>query len=185
MILPIVVYGNPILRKISENITPNYPNVKELIDNMFETMYRAEGVGLAAPQVGLNIRLFVVDTSPMHDENEPEPKTVGIKKAFINAKILEYWGEEWAFNEGCLSLPEIREDVYRPSEIKIEYDDENFVHHIDSFSGNEARVIQHEYDHIDGKLFVDKVNPLRRRFLGGKLRSISSGKIQPPYKIKL
>jgi len=148
---------------------------------MFETMYGAKGVGLAAPQVGLSMRLFVVDASPFDDD---EPQLKGFKKAFINARVLSEDGEEWAFNEGCLSIPEIREDVYRMPNVRISYYDENWKHHEESYSGLAARIIQHEYDHIEGKLFTDKLNPLRKRLIQKKLADISKGNVSVDYKMK-
>lgn len=182
MKLPIIAYGDPVLRKKAIDITPEeYPNVKQVINDMFETMYGAHGVGLAAPQVGLSMRLFVIDATPF-DEDEPELQD--FKKVFINAEILEESGEEWAFNEGCLSIPDIREDVNRKAIIKISYYDENWHHHEQTFKGLAARVIQHEYDHIEGRLFTDKLSPLRRRLLEKRLSEISRGMVKVDYKMK-
>jgi len=182
MKLPIIAYGDPVLRRKATAIEPDeYPNIQELIDNMFETMYGASGVGLAAPQVGLSMRLFVVDLSTF-DDDEPELK--GFKRAFINGIILEETGEEWPFNEGCLSIPDIREDVYRKKNIKISYYDESWKHHEEAFSGMAARVIQHEYDHIEGKLFTDKLSPLRKRLIEKRLNDISKGMVKVDYKMK-
>jgi peptide deformylase len=182
MKFPIVAYGDPILRKKATAIQPDeYPHIKELVENMFETMYGAHGVGLAAPQVGLSMRLFVIDVSAFGDD---EPELRGFKKVFINAEILEETGEEWAFNEGCLSIPEIREDVYRKATVKISYYDENWKHYEDTFKGMAARVIQHEYDHIEGKLFTDKLSPLRKRLIEKKLNDISKGIVDVDYKMK-
>ena len=182
MKFPIVAYGDPILRRKATAIEPDeYPHIKELVENMFETMYAAHGVGLAAPQVGLSMRLFVIDVSAFDDR---EPALKGFKRAFINATIIEETGEEWAFNEGCLSIPDIREDVYRNATIKISWYDENWKHHEDKFSGMAARVIQHEYDHIEGKLFTDKLSPLRRRLIEKKLTDISKGIVDVDYKMK-
>jgi len=182
MKLPIIAYGDPVLRRKATAIEPDeYPNIQELIDNMFETMYGASGVGLAAPQVGLSMRLFVVDLSTF-DDDEPELK--GFKRAFINGIILEETGEEWPFNEGCLSIPDIREDVYRKKNIKISYYDESWKHHEEAFSGMAARVIQHEYDHIEGKLFTDKLSPLRKRLINKKLTDISKGEVDVKYKMR-
>jgi len=179
---PIVAYGNPVLRKKATAIEPaEYPHIKELVADMFETMYGARGVGLAAPQVGLSMRLFVVDATPF-DDDEPELKD--FKKVFINALILEETGEEWAFNEGCLSIPDIREDVMRKSVVRLSYYDENWKHHEETFSGLAARVIQHEYDHIEGRLFTDKLSPLRKRMLEKKLNDISRGMVDVEYKMK-
>ena len=188
MVLPITAYGDPVLRKKAKDIPQDYPNLKELIENMWETMYGAYGVGLAAPQVGLPIRLFVIDTSPFAEDEdlteEERNKLAGLKKVFINAKIVEETGDEWAFNEGCLSIPDIREDVFRKPEIKIEYFDENFNKHSEEYDGLAARVIQHEYDHIEGILFTDKLSSLKKRLIKGKLTNISKGKIQVDYRMK-
>ncbi len=182
MIYPITVYGDPVLRQETENINKDYPELKQLISDMFDTMYHAEGVGLAAPQVGKAIRLFVVDTTPATEEIEDE---LDLKKAFINPEIIEYWGDEWSMQEGCLSIPGINEDVSRPEFIKIKYLDENFEEHIEEFSGYAARVIQHEYDHLEGELFVDHIGALKKRILKGKLSNITKGKVNPRYRIKL
>lgn len=160
MILPIVGYGDPVLKKKTGDIDKSYPNLNEVIENMWETMYNANGVGLAAPQIGLAIRLFIVDASPFEDEEE---HLKDFKKVFINAHILEESGEEWLFNEGCLSFPDLREDVARKPVIKIRYQDENFQEHEQEFDGVAARIIQHEYDHIEGIVFVDRISPLKRR----------------------
>jgi len=179
MKLPIVAYGDPILKKIATDIDKDYPELQKLISDMFDTMYYANGVGLAAPQIGLPIRLFIVDIS--EDEEDGTP---GYKKVFINAKILEETGEAWLFNEGCLSIPDIRENVSRKPNIKITYLDENFVEHTDDVDGMPARVIQHEYDHIEGKLFTDKISVLRKTMLKSKLDAISKGNIKTDYKMK-
>ena len=182
MKLPIIAYGDPVLKRVATDIEPHeYPNLKTLIADMFETMYGAKGVGLAAPQVGLSMRLFVVDATPFSDD---EPELDGFKKTFINARILEESGEEWPFNEGCLSIPEIREDVYRPANLVISYYDEDLKHHQQNFGGLAARIIQHEYDHIEGKLFTDKLSPLRKRLIEKKLNDISKGNISVDYKMK-
>lgn len=181
MILPVVVYGHPVLRKVAEDITKDYEGLSQLIDDMFQTMYKAEGVGLAAPQIGLPIRLFVIDASPL-EEDYPEVK--GLKKVFINAHIIETHGELLSDSEGCLSLPGIREDVVRPSSVRIQYVDENFVSHNEVYEGFSARVIMHEYDHIDGKLFVDHLSPLKKKFLKGKLTNITKGNVDVSYRIK-
>ncbi|WP_421941875.1 peptide deformylase [Pedobacter sp.] len=178
MKLPIIAYGDPVLKKVGTDIDQQYPELKQLISDMFDTMYNASGVGLAAPQIGLPIRLFIVDTG------EDEDGTPGYKKVFINAQILEETGEAWAFNEGCLSIPDIRENIMRKPNIKIKYLDENFVEHIDDVDGMPARVIQHEYDHIEGKLFTDKVSVLRKTMLKSKLDAISKGNIRTDYKMK-
>ncbi|MFK7060408.1 peptide deformylase [Flavobacterium oreochromis] len=188
MIYPIVGYGDPVLRKVGENISEDYPNLKEVIANMYETMYKAHGVGLAAPQVGLAIRLFIVDTEPFSDtENlskEEATQLKGFKKTFINAKILKEEGEEWAFNEGCLSIPDVREDVYRHEQITIEYFDENFQKKTEVYDGLIARVIQHEYDHIEGVLFTDKISTLKKTLIKKKLQNIMEGKARPDYRMR-
>jgi peptide deformylase len=182
MKFPIIAYGDPVLRRKATAIEPDeYPHIKELIENMYETMYAAHGVGLAAPQVGLSMRLFVVDATPFADDDET---LRGFKKAFINAQVLEETGEEWPFNEGCLSIPDIREDVYRNKNVMVSYYDENWKHYEESFSGMAARIIQHEYDHIEGKLFTDKLSPLRRRLIEKKLNDISRGIVDVEYKMK-
>ena len=183
MILPIYIYGHPVLRKEAKDIEPqNYPNLKELIENMFETMYAADGIGLAGPQVGLEDRIFVVDLSPLADEEHPEFKD--FKKAFINAHIIEREGELAAVEEGCLSIPGIHEKVPREEQIRIRYLDENLQPRDETFSGFRARVIQHEYDHIDGILFVDKISPLRKRMVKSKLSNMEKGKVSCDYKIR-
>lgn len=181
MILPIVAYGDPILKKKAQPITPDYPELKQLIDNMFETMYAAQGVGLAAPQIGKSIRLFVLDVSPFADD---EPQLNGIKKVFINPELIEEHGTEWKFNEGCLSIPTVREDVLRKPEVFIQYQDENFVRHREYFSGLLARVIQHEYDHLEGILFTDRISQLRKTLIKSKLVNISKGNVNVEYKMK-
>jgi len=183
MILPIYAYGQPVLKKVADDIDADYPELNTLLENMWETMYAAEGVGLAAPQIGLGIRLFLVDTFPKGEDAE-EPDYAPIKKAFINAEILEEEGKEWAFEEGCLSIPDIRGDVDRKPNIRIRYMDENFVEHEETFDGVNARVIQHEYDHIEGKLFTEKLKPLKRRMVKRKLEKIKKGEIRADYKMK-
>ena len=189
MILPIYGYGEPVLRKVADDITPDYPNLKELIANMFDTMYNAYGLGLAAPQIGLPIRMFVVDTEPLSDSEDLTTEEVerykNFKRVFINAKMLKEEGEEWAFNEGCLSIPEVREDVYRNEQITLEYCDENFVKKTEVFNGLIARVIQHEYDHIEGVLFTDKIALLKKTLIKKKLKNIMEGKFRPDYRMKL
>ena len=181
MKFPIIAYGDPVLRKKATQIEPaEYPHIKQLVADMFETMYGARGVGLAAPQVGMSMRLFVVDATPF-DDDEPELKD--FKKVFINACILEETGAEWAFNEGCLSIPDIREDVTRKSTVKLSYYDEDWKHHEETFTGMAARIIQHEYDHIEGKLFIDYLKPLKKKMLQGKLADISKGKVRADYKM--
>lgn len=188
MILPIIGYGDPVLRKIGEELTPDYPNLKEIIANMYETMYNASGVGLAAEQVGLSLRLFVIDTTPFSDDEDLEDKEQnqlkGFKKTFINAKIIKEEGEEWAFNEGCLSIPDVREDVYRKPTVTIEYCEEDFVMKTEVFDGLIARVIQHEYDHIEGILFTDHLSMLKKKLVGKKLQNIMEGKARPDYRMK-
>lgn len=188
MILPIVGYGDPVLRKVGEEISAEYPNLQELITNMYETMYNAYGVGLAAPQIGLAIRLFVIDTEPFSDSDdlskEEQDQLKGYKQTFINAKMLVEEGEEWSFNEGCLSIPEVREDVYRNEKITIEYFDENFNKKTEVYDGLIARVIQHEYDHIEGILFTDKISSLKKTLIKKKLQNIMDGKARPDYRMK-
>lgn len=188
MILPIVAYGEPVLRKVGKDITKEYPKLDELITNMWETMYNAHGVGLAAPQIGLPIRLFLVDTTPFSDDEdlskEDQEALEGFKKVFINAKIEDETGNEWDFNEGCLSIPDIREDIKRKPEITISYLDENFKPYTETYDGLLARVIQHEYDHIEGILFTDKLSSLKKRLLKSRLDKISKGKISIDYKMR-
>ena len=188
MILPIVGYGDPVLRKKGEVITADYPNLAALIENMFETMYRAYGVGLAAQQIGLPIRLFVIDATPFGDDEdltkEEQEVLKDFKRVFINAEILKEEGEEWAFNEGCLSIPDVREDVFRKSTITIRYMDENFNEKTEVFSGLAARVIQHEYDHIDGVLFTDHLSSLKKTLIKGRLQKIMDGRIRPDYRMR-
>jgi peptide deformylase len=188
MILPIIGYGDPVLRKIGEELTPEYPNLKEVVANMYETMYNAYGVGLAAEQVGLSLRLFVVDTTPFSDdddlENNEQKKLSGFKKTFINARMIKEEGEEWAFNEGCLSIPDVREDVFRKPTITLEYCEEDFVMKTEVFDGLIARVIQHEYDHIEGILFTDKISTLKKRLIQKKLKNIMEGKTFQDYRMK-
>ncbi|MDO7171517.1 peptide deformylase [Mariniflexile sp. AS56] len=188
MILPIVAYGDPVLKKVGVDINKEYPKLDILLENMFETMYNASGVGLAAPQIGLAIRLFIVDATPFADDEdltEAEQKLLeGFKRVFINAKITKEEGDEWVFNEGCLSIPDVREDVFRKSTITMEYLDENFEPHTEVFDGLVARVIQHEYDHIEGVLFTDKLSSLKKRLIKGKLGNISKGKIDVDYRMR-
>ena len=188
MILPIVAYGDPVLKKRASEISKDTPKLEETISNMYESMYGAHGVGLAAPQVGLSIRLFIVDTSPFADDEEysveEQEKLKDFKRTFINAKIIEETGVEWSFNEGCLSIPNVREEVLRKPVIKVEYLDENFNTHTETFDGLIARVIQHEYDHIEGILFTDKVSTLKKRLLKGKLSNISKGKTSVDYRMR-
>ena len=189
MILPIVAYGDPVLKREAEEIDSNYEGLNELIENMFESMYEASGVGLAAPQIGKSIRLFIVDGSPFAEdaEEDPDPRANGLKgfkKVFINPIIEEESGEEWAFNEGCLSIPDIREEVYRKERILITYYDENWELKEEQFDGYAARIIQHEYDHLDGILFTDHLSPLKKRLLSKKLINISKGIVHAGYKMK-
>lgn len=188
MVLPIVAYGDPILRKVGVDITANYPNLKELIANMFETMEASHGVGLAAPQIGLSIRLFVIDASPFADDDELSPKEQDFlkkfRKTFINAQIIEESGEKWNFNEGCLSIPGVREDVSRHKQLTIKYLDENFVPQELTIDGLAARIIQHEYDHIEGILFTDKLSAFKKQLLKGKLTDISKGKVNVDYRMR-
>jgi peptide deformylase len=189
MILPVVAYGSNILRKVAEEITPDYPGLEKLIADMWDTMYHSNGVGLAAPQINKPIRIFIVDSLQIFDNMETEeekneyPGDSGIKQVFINPQIISHDDDLWAYNEGCLSIPKIREDVMRPREITIEYDDENFVSHTKTFTGITARVIQHEYDHLEGKLFIDYVSPLKRKLMAGKLRDISNLKVKTDYRM--
>ena len=188
MILPIVAYGYPILRKVAEDITADYPDLQKLIADMWETMYYSSGVGLAAPQINRSIRLFVVDSNQIFsnkDDNEKDeyPDKPGIKKVFINAHIKELDGDIWSYNEGCLSIPKIREDINRSEIVKLDYQDENFTPHTETFTGITARVILHEYDHIEGRLFIDHLKPLRRKLLKGRLDDISKGKIKVDYRM--
>jgi len=188
MVLPIVAYGDPVLRQVGQDISPDYPELKGLIANMYDTMYHAYGVGLAAPQIGLPIRLFVVDTEPFHDSDDvPEAARETLKnfkRTFINARMLKEEGELWKFNEGCLSIPEVREDVTRHAVITLEYQDENFKTHTEQFEGLIARVIQHEYDHIEGILFTDLVPPIKKVLIKKKLQKIMDGKVFPDYRMR-
>ena len=180
MILPVVAYGHPVLKKIAEEIEPDYPGLQQLIADMFETMYHSEGVGLAAPQINKSIRLFVIDADPFQ-ETYPEAK--GFKKVFINPEIVAVSEEKWTFREGCLSLPDMNEDVERPAKVTVNYLDENFVEHEEEFDGICARVFQHEYDHLEGKVYVDRVAPMRKMMLKNKLRNISEGNVYVDYKM--
>lgn len=189
MIYPIYVYGTTILRKKTIEIGPDYPDLQLVIANMYETMRFSEGVGLAAPQIGLSIRIFVVDATGSGKEeegfDEDDEDLTDFKKTFINPKITRSWGEPWIFNEGCLSIPDLREDVSRPESVRIQYYDEEFKFHDEEYDGVRARIIQHEYDHLEGILFVDKINPLRKRLIAGRLNAISKGKVDTHYKIKI
>ena len=182
MILPITLYGDPVLRRVAGNIDLNYSGLYELIDNMFETMHNAEGVGLAAPQIGLPIRVFVVDLSPLAKD---EPSLAGFRKAFINAKIVERSGEEELMEEGCLSIPGIHEEVYRKNYIRIQYLDQEGAAHDEEYHGYTARVLQHEYDHLDGVMFTDHCSPLRKRLLKRRMLDISKGITTATYRVKI
>lgn len=188
MILPIVAYGAAVLKKEAQEIDKDYPNLDQLIENMWETMYAAQGVGLAAPQIGLSIRLFVIDASPFAAGEDMDPEEVTFletfKKVFINAELIDESGTAWDFNEGCLSIPEVREDVSRKENLRIRYFDEHFTEHEISLTGMAARVVQHEYDHIDGVLFTDHLSPLKKRLLKSRLTNISTGKIDADYPMK-
>jgi peptide deformylase len=179
MIYPIVVYGHPILRKVAAEINKDYPDLGQLIEDLFETMYHSEGLGLAAPQIGKSIRIFVIDGKPAAED---EPSLAEFKKAFINPHIVERTGELMPMNEGCLSIPNLREEVMREAHVRITYYDENWQFHDEEYDGYPARIIQHEYDHLDGILFTDKISPLRRRLLKSKLLAISKGKFECDYK---
>lgn len=188
MILPVVAYGHPVLRKAGEDVTPEYPELKKLIADMWDTMYHANGVGLAAPQINKSVRLFVIDTIQVvegFDEQDRRdyPNEKGVKRVFINARKVEESGEPWAYNEGCLSIPKIREDIMRGEKVRLRYVDEDFNEHEEEFDGITARVILHEYDHIDGKLFIDYLPPLKKRLIKKKLDDISAGKIRTDYRM--
>jgi peptide deformylase len=188
MILPIVAYGAPVLRTVCKNIGPDYLNLDKLIEDMWETLYNSSGVGLAAPQVNKDIRLFLVDSTQIFENQDEEdkgkfPDEPGVKQVFINARIGKLNGEEWGYNEGCLSIPKIREEIYRSEEVTIAYQDQQFIDKVETFNGISARVILHEYDHIEGKLFIDYLKPLKRKLLRGKLDDISKGKISVDYKM--
>jgi peptide deformylase len=188
MILPIVAYGAQVLRTRGAEVKPDYPGLEKLIEDMWETMYESSGVGLAAPQINKSIRLFVIDSTQIFtnledDEQGKYPDAPGLKEVFINAKIIKLNGEPWPYTEGCLSIPKIREEILRNEEVDLEYDDQQFQHHIRTFNGLTARVILHEYDHIEGKLFIDYLKPLKRKLLKGKLDDISRGKITVDYKM--
>jgi peptide deformylase len=188
MVLPIVAYGNPVLRKVGSEITSDYSGLQKLIEDMWETMYNSKGVGLAAPQVNKDIRLFVMDSIQIlenleEDEKNDYPGDEGYKGVFINAKVKELDGDEWPYNEGCLSIPKIREDILRKESVTIHFFDENFIEHTKTFTGVTARVILHEYDHIDGKLFIDYLKPLKKSLLKRKLNDISKGKVSVDYRM--
>ncbi len=188
MVLPIVAYGHPVLRKVAVDIDPDFPQLDKLIEDMWETMYASNGVGLAAPQVNRDIRLFVIDSTQIYANMDEEERATyadapGVKQVFINAHIDETGGDEWAYNEGCLSIPKIREDVMRSQTVTLNYMDENFNEHTTTFSGVTGRVILHEYDHIEGKLFIDYMTPLKRKLLRRKLDDISKGNISVDYRM--
>ncbi len=188
MIFPIVAYGHPVLRKVATDISADYPGLEKLVEVMLETSYARAVVGLAAPQINKDIRLFVLDTEQMYlnmdeDEKKEYGDAPGFKGVFINAHIIELDGEEWAYNEGCLSIPKIREDIYRQESVTIEYRDEKFEAHTRTFSGITARVLLHEYDHLEGKLFIDYLSPLKRKLMKGRLTDISKGKVKVDYKM--
>ncbi len=182
MTYPVFIYGSPVLRKKAVEIDNSFDQLDEFLENMFETMEKSEGVGLAAPQVGRSLRVFVVDSNPLAED---DPSLSGFRKAFINPKILDFSGEDKIYQEGCLSIPNIREEVTRPEKIKIEYYDQQFQKHIEEYEGTKARIIQHEYDHLEGILFVDRLNGLKKRLLKSKLQAISKGKFEVEYKVKL
>ncbi len=181
MILPIVAYGDPVLKTKTKTVEKDHPELESLLENMWNTMYSAKGVGLAAPQVGLSLRLFIVDASPFSDE---DPNLANFKRAFINPVIEEEWGNEWVFNEGCLSFPELREDIYRKPEIRLSYQDTQFNTFTEHFSGLSARIIQHEYDHIEGIVMVDRISPFKKTLIKKKLLNISKGVVKPDYLMK-
>ncbi len=180
MIYPIVLYGDPVLKTAAEDIEPGFIDVKQLSNDMFETMYQASGVGLAAPQIGKSIRMFVVDSGPVEDEEDNK----GYKRVFINPEIISYEGDEWAFEEGCLSIPGIRADVYRAEVVTIKYFDENWEEHTDTLEDMPARIVLHEYDHIEGVLFTDHLKGLKKRLIKSKLNNIIQGKVDADYKVK-
>ena len=188
MVLPIVAYGDPVLRKVGKDIDKDFPGLDDLIENMKETMENAQGVGLAAPQIGRAIRLFLIDASPFSENEELEEAEreflKDFKRTFINAQIVEEQGDDWAFNEGCLSIPNINEDVYRPETIQVKYLDENFTERQETLTGLAARIFQHEYDHIEGILFTDKLSSLKKRLLKKKLENISKGKVDVAYRMR-
>lgn len=184
MILPIYAYGQPVLKKVAATIEPGFEGLEQLIADMWETMYHADGVGLAAPQVGLSVRLFVIDTLQLEKEDKGDDQEPGFKKVFINAQKVEESGKLWAYEEGCLSIPRIRGDVERPPHIRLRYQDENFQQFEETFTGINARVIQHEYDHIEGILFTERLKPLKKRLIQRKLEDIRQGKISMDYKMR-
>ncbi len=181
MIYPIVLYGDPILKKRGEDVTPDSADIKQLSEDMFETMYQANGIGLAAPQIGISLRMFIVDSSPIDEEEGRD----GFKRVFINPEVIESSGDSWNFEEGCLSIPGIRADVQRPPSVTIRYQDEDWQEHTETLDGMAARIVLHEYDHVEGVLFTDRINGLKRRLLKGKLNSISKGQAKADYKVKV
>ena len=188
MILPVIAYGDPVLRKVAKEIAKDHSKLDEIIANMWETQYNASGVGIAAPQVGLSIRLFVIDAAPFSDDDELSEEEQGFlsnfKRVFINPTIIEESGDEWAFNEGCLSIPDVREDVFRQEQIVIEYVDENWKKQKETLTGLAARIVQHEYDHIEGVLFTDKLSTLKKRLIKGRLANITKGKVSVDYRMR-
>ncbi len=183
MVYPIIVYGDPILRKRAKDLAKGSDELPTLIQDMFDTMYAAHGIGLAAPQIGKGIRLFVVDGTTLDEEDKEDEDMTGFKKIFINPEILDEQGNKWAFEEGCLSIPNIREDVLRQEKVRIRYFDENWIKQEEEYTGIKARIIQHEYDHLDGKLFIDYLSPLKKRMLKGRLTDISKGDVDTSYRI--
>ncbi|MDE6483278.1 MAG: peptide deformylase [Rikenellaceae bacterium] len=181
MIYPIYIYGSSVLRKVAENVAPDYPGLKELVADMFETMYESDGVGLAAPQIGKSLRMFVIDADPF-SKDYPEGK--GFKRVCINPEIVGHSEETWIFNEGCLSVPGVHEDVERPAEVKVRYLDENFVEHVEDLDGIKARVFQHEFDHLDGNVFTDRLAPIRKTLIKGRLQKMSKGNYKAAYRCK-
>lgn len=188
MILPIVAYGHPVLRQVAQEIGPDYPQLDKLISDMWDTMYGSKGVGLAAPQINRSIRLFVIDSTQIFesmdaDEKAEYPDDIGLKQVFINARLMDQGGEEWVYNEGCLSIPKIREDIMRHETVTLRYQDEAFQTHTRTFNGVTARVILHEYDHIEGKLFIDRISLLKRKLIRSRLEDISKGKVRTDYRM--
>lgn len=188
MILPVVAFGSPVLRKVCDDINTEYPDLKKLLTDMWETLYNSNGVGLAAPQINKPIRLFIIDTIQIVDDFNDEdkrkyPNEVPVKQIFINARKIEETGNTWPYNEGCLSIPKVREDIHRPSHVRIKYLDETFTEREETFHGITARVIQHEYDHIEGKLFIDYLSPLKKRLIKKKLSDITNGKVKTDYRM--
>lgn len=181
MILPILAYGSAMLRRETDNIADDYPDIQSIIADMYETMYRAKGVGLAAPQIGLPVNVFIIDSEKMEEENS---NAIPVKQVFVNPEIIEYLGENVNYSEGCLSIPGIHEDIVRKEAVRVWYQDEHFAEHEEVFTGMPARIIQHEYDHLQGKTFIDKLSSLRKTLLRGKLRDISAGKVDIEYKMK-